>query len=206
MSRANFAFFIVPLFLALSAFSVPAFSQKLPDKIRGYKVYQAKIAVKTAGGEVAKVSSEPSRPKSAAEAFVKIGEPELVDVSLAGITFEISGEIDSPEQSGKIDFLMFRDFRINGLAVEIEEYTESFEFKKNEPARLPKPARIFLGSTETLRAAWRESKDSSDEWQITGRVFVFGKFKKFGLSFKRVVPVDVNLKIKNPLRANFLSN
>jgi hypothetical protein len=182
------------------AFSVFAQAQNLPDTIRGYKVYDAKISVKT--------EAQKSSAKDESEALVKVGEPELVEVGLAGITFELSAEIAALEQSGTVDFLSFHDFRVNGLAVEVEEYKESFSFQKNKPVILPKPARVFLGASQTLRGAIKEVKDSKDEWRVTGRVFVFGKFKKFGFAFKRVVPVDVDITIKNPLKQNaqILSN
>ncbi|HEX8638119.1 MAG TPA: hypothetical protein VF692_08660 [Pyrinomonadaceae bacterium] len=169
-----------------------AHAQDLPDKIRGYKVYDAIIVVGTANEEFDR--------KLKSEAQVKIGEPELTEVSFTGVTFELSAEIFGLQQSGTIDFLTFRDFRVNDLAVEIEDYTHSFELKKNQIVKLPKPARISLGATQALRGALRESRESKAEWQVTGRVFVFGKFKKFGFSFKRVVPVEVNIKIKNPLK------
>jgi hypothetical protein len=179
------------LCVSILLLSFLAAAQDLPDKIRGYKVYDAKIAVGTAGDQ--------SDRKTKSEAQVKVGEPELVEVSLSGITFELSAEISGLEQSGTVDFLTFHDFRVNDLAVEIADYTESFEFKKNQIVQLPKPARISLGVSQALRGALRESRESKPEWQVTGRVFVFGRFKKFGFSFKRVVPVEVNIKIKNPL-------
>jgi hypothetical protein len=166
-------------------------AQDLPGKIRGYKVYDAKIVVGSA--------KDQTEAKTKSEARVKVGEPELVEVSLSGITFELSAEISGLEQSGTVDFLTFHDFSVNDLAVEIEDYTESFEFKKNQIVKLPKPARITLGASQALRGALRESRESKPEWQVTGRVFVFGRFKKFGFSFKRVVPVEVSIKIKNPL-------
>ena len=178
------------LLFCLLAISISA--QDLPDKIRGYKVYRAEISVKTV--------ADKSQIKSKTEAFVKVGEPELINVSLSGITFEISAEIDALEQSGKVDFLTFNDFRVNGLAVEVEVYKNSFEFRKNQLILLPKPARIFLGISQTLRGALKEWQNSKDEWQVTGKIFVFGKFKKYGFSFKHVIPVEINLKIKNPLR------
>lgn len=180
------------LCISILLFCFLAAAQELPDKIRGYKVYDAKIVVGTANDEFDR--------KIKSEARVKVGEPELVEISLSGITFELSAEISGLEQSGAIDFLTFHDFRVNDLAVEIEDYTHSFEFKKNQVVKLPKPARISLGATQALRGALRESKESKPEWHVTGRVFVFGKFKKFGFGFKRVVPVEVNIKIKNPLK------
>lgn len=170
----------------------PLFAQDLPDKIRGYKVHKAKISVKT--------DSSKNETKGAFEAFVKIGEPQLAEITLAGVTIEILAEISGLQQSGQVDFLTFHDFRVNDLPVEIEEYKESFSFTKNQTAVLPKPARIFLGIAQTLRGAFKEIKESKKEWRVTGRVFVFGKFKKFGFNFKRVIPVEIDIKIKNPLR------
>ena len=167
-------------------------TQDLPKEIRGYKVHRAKISVKN--------QAEKADEKYKFEAFVKVGEPELIDVSLAGITFELSAEVESLGQSGTIDFLAFHNFRVNGLAVDLEEYKESFEFRKNQNVILPKPIEIHLSTAQTLRGALSEIKDSRDEWTVTGRVFVFGRFKKSFLKFKRVVPVEINLKIKNPLK------
>lgn len=190
--RFAFVFQKLPVLLLFCLFAASLSAQELPDKIRGYKVYQAEINVKNAGEKIDKSVQS--------EAFVKIGEPQLIDVSLTGITFELSAEIDALAQSGKIDFLTFQDFRVNGLKVEVEEYKNPFEIKKDQPIMLPKPARIFLGASQTVRGALKELNESKDEWQVTGRVFVFGKFKKYGFSFKRVVPVEINLNIKNPLR------
>jgi len=167
-------------------------AQDLPKEIRGYKVQRAKVIVKTRADEtVAKDNSE---------VFIRIGEPKLIDVSLTRITFEISGEIISSSQSGTVDFLQFYDFRVNGLTVNVEEYEESFEFRKNRTAVLPKPIKISISAGQALRGALEEMKESKAEWTVTGRVFVFGQFKKSFLKFKRVVPVEINLKIKNPTK------
>lgn len=171
-------------------------AQDLPKEIRGYKVQQVKISVKN--------QTEKTDKKDKSEAFVKVGEPELIGVSLTGITFELSAEIDSLQQSGTIDFLTFQDFRVNGFKVDVEEYKESFEFKKNQLVVLPKPIKIFVGAEQTLLGALKEMKESKDEWTVTGKIFVFGQFKKSFLKFKRVVPVEINLKIKNPIKKQSL--
>jgi hypothetical protein len=191
-SIEKFALFLLFVcgFLLLSFSTLNA--QDLPKEIRGYKVYQAKISVKN--------ETEMTGAKDKSEAFVKVGEPELTNVSLAGITFELSAEIDSLDQSGTIDFLTFHDFRVNGLKVDVEEYRETIEFKKNQLIALPKPIKIFLSAGQTLRGALKEVNESKDEWTVTGRIFVFGRFKKSFLKFKRVIPVEINLKIKNPLK------
>jgi hypothetical protein len=171
-------------------------AQDLPDEIRGYKVHNAKISVTN--------NSEQTNEREKAEARARLTDPELIETSLTGLTFEISAQIDPLEYKGKIDFLTFRNFKVNGLEVEIEEYTRSFEFKKNERINLPQPVKIFLGSRQALKGALGELRDSKEEWTVTGTVFVFGRFKKMGFNFKRVVPVEVNVKIKNPLKSSNL--
>lgn len=183
------------LLLLLSAF---VYSQDYPNKIRGYKVLQTKISVKT--------EREKSSEKTDAEAIVKLGEPELADISLTGITLEVFAEIKGVDQNGKVDFISFEDFKVNGMDVEIEEYRQPFELKKSETIILPKPVKIFIGAEQTLRGAYKELKDSKTEWTVSGRVFIFGKFKKYGFNFKRVVPVEVNFKIENPVKKRFTQN
>lgn len=184
------------LFAVVFTFTISAFAQDLPKEIRGYKVHKAKISVVN---QNVKTANSKSEKNDESEAFINISVPELVKVSLTGITLELSAEIEALEQSGKVDFLTFYDFRVNGLAVDVEEYKESFEFKKNQKIALPKPIKIFFGAGQTLRGALAEFNESKTHWTVTGRIFVFGHFKKAGFSFKRVVPVEINLKIKNPL-------
>jgi hypothetical protein len=174
-------------------FAISFLAQDLPDEIRGYKVHKAKVAVRT--------QADKNNPKEDFSVAVNFDKPELIKISPLGATFEVYGEMTVFEQSGKIDFLTFKDFRVNGLKIEIEEYTESFEIEKNKPTRLKTPIKIFVSAAQTIKGGLKEAFRSEKEWQVTGRVFVFGKFKKIGFKFKRVVPVDVNLKIINPLKA-----
>jgi hypothetical protein len=184
--------FILLFTLYLLPFTFALYAQNLPDEIRGYKVHNAKISVTN------KTDKPDDKDKS--EASARLTDPELIDTSLTGLTFEISAEIDPLEYKGRIDFLTFKDFKVNGLDVEIEEYTNSFELKKNQLITLPKPVKIFLGTTQALKGALSEIRDSKEEWTVTGTVFVFGRFKKWGFNVKRVVPVEVNVKIKNPIK------
>lgn len=167
-------------------------AQNYPKEIRGYKVYKAKISVKNNG--------EQTDSKDDSEAFVTLGEPTVSSVTFTGLTFEMSAKMSAIEQSGKVDFLTFNDFKVNGLNVNIEEYTESFSFEKNKPFDLPKPISVFVGAGQALMGSLGEVRDSKEEWDVTGTVFVFGKFKKYGISFKRVIPIPINVKIKNPLK------
>jgi len=196
-----FTFYLLPFALKISVslclcgliFVSTLKAQDLPDEIRGYKVHRAKVSVRT--------RIDQNKPPEDFAVAVDFDEPKLVRISPLGTTFEVSLEMTVFNQSGKIDFLTFKDFRVNGLKVEIEEYGESFEIEKNKPARLQKPIKIFVAATQSIKGGLKEIFKSEKQWQVTGRVFVFGKFKKIGFKFKRVVPVDVNLKITNPLKA-----
>ena len=167
-------------------------AQDYPKKIRGYKVQKTKISVKNVG--------EKTEDRDDSEAFVTLGEPKVSNVSITGVTLEITVEVSAVEHSGKVEFLTFKDFRVNGMSVDIEEYQNSFEFEKNKKFMLPKPVKIFVGTGQSVIGMLGQIAAPKEEWNITGTVFVFGKFKKAGFKFKRVVPVPVNIKIKNPVK------
>ncbi len=183
--------FLAAAFLSAVVMTPTAVSQQLPKTIRGYKVHK----------EILVVSSKMTKvPDSLIS--VEFDEPRLADISLTGVTLAMGAEMVSREQSGKVDMLMFRDVKVNGIEVEIVEFSEPFEFKKKETFGLPQPVNIFLPTTGIVQAAWREMRESKDEWVVTGRVFVFGKFRKYGFHHKRVVPVDFEITFPNPLRNN----
>ncbi len=172
--------FLVPLLLL----AVPVYSQELPKKIRGYTVHRDTVTVKSDG-----VNS----PAPLTDVVLKVDDPVLTDLGLDGVTFEVSARIRSARQTGKVDFLSFHDFRINGLSVNVEEYRHSFSFRRNETINLPAPAKVFLPTTQLLSGAWREMRESKKQWTVTGRVFVFGRFRRFGFNHRRVIPIDISL-------------
>ncbi len=176
----------------LFLFVVASVAQDYPKKIRGYKVQKTKISVKNVGDK----SSE----KDDSEAFVTVGDPKVKNVSVTGVTLEISIEMSAVEHSGNVHFLTFNDFRVNGIKVDIAEYQNRFEFEKNQKITLPKPIEIFVGTGQSMLGVLGQITAPKEEWDVTGTVFVFGKFKKAGFNFKRVVPVPVNIKIKNPVK------
>ena len=168
-------------------------AQELPKNIRGYKVYNAKVPVVNSTSQAAN--------NEKADALVKLGEPKIAGIGFSGAIIEIGAEIISETQMGRVEFVTFRDIRINNIAIEIEEYKYSFTFNKGKPVMLPKPIRVAISLTSLPKAAYRELFQSKDKLTVTGTAFVFGKFKKFWFSFKRVVPIKIELTIRNPLRS-----
>ena len=180
---------------AAVALNLNASGQTLPKEIRGYKVYNTPIRVLVTTGPIEKAGN--------IDVFIRLGTPEYADISLSGLSLNVDAEIKTTERSGSVDFVTFRDFKVNGLPVAIEEYTTGFAFRPNQTARLPKPVRVRIGASSAARTALQELIGSKKEWSIEGTVFVFGKFRTFGMNFKRVIPVKVVFVIPNPVISRF---
>lgn len=174
--------------------SAAAFAQQpdapLPEKIRGYKVHD----------EILKYTFPAENGSEPKEFTAVIDDPVLKGVTFTGLSFSLDAEITSLKQSGTIEMISFHDFQVNDIPVTVNELAEAFILKKGAAVRLPEPVIIELSAIGLVRGAWQELRDSKEKWTITGRIFVSGKFKKFGFSFKRVVPIDVAVTIENPIR------
>jgi hypothetical protein len=177
------------MFAIMTVLAASAWSQELPPKIRGYSVHKASI----------EISQGPVLRPPGAAASVSLGEPVLKTVSPGGISLEIPLAFEAAGQSGKVDFVSFRDLEVDGIAVRIEEFRHPFSFAKGERTELPAPAEVFIPTAQLLRVAYSELRETKKVWNVTGRAFVFGRFRKFGLLHKRVVPIDINITVKNPL-------
>lgn len=189
-------FTCVALFLALLTFCPASEAQELPREIRGYKVHKADVRVEPEPRQ----NSSDDAGNALPDAIVKVPRPRVVDVGLTGIVLEAAASISPPKQKGKVDFLMFHGITVNGIPLEIEEYSKPFDLSGDPKKTLTVPVRAYIRNTDLLRASYRELVDSKEKWNVKGRIFVFGRFKRFGFTFKRVVPVDLDLQVANPLR------
>lgn len=181
--------------------TTPALAQTrtYPDKIRGYKVERTVVELKKPEGQ-----SNGANTDSDVDSLIKLGDPKVARVTPLGITFEVPIVVAPVKQSGHVDFLAFEDMNINGRSVDIDEYNHEFDLPNKKPATLGSPLRIYIYMPSALLAAIGEWTDSRETWPVTGRIYVFGKFKKSILgisgSFKRVVPVELNMTMRNPLQ------
>ena len=193
--------------LALSTFAglggdrAQAQSRTYPDKIRGYKVERTVVEVKRPSSKPGN-NGQPAQSGSqdSVDQLISLGKPTLARVTPLGITFEVPMVVAPVTQSGKVEFLVFEDIEINGHAVNITDYEHSFSLPNSKPLTLNHPLSIYIYLSSALLAALGEWTDSQDTWPVKGRVYVFGKFKKSLFSFKRCVPVELDLKMRNPLR------
>jgi hypothetical protein len=187
-----------------------------PKEIRGYKVERTVVEVKKPetkneksgndkgqrGNDGAASGNSPADPDSDVDSLIQLGKPQLARVTPLGITFEVPIVVAAVKQSGQVDFLMFEDMAVNGTSVEIDEYHRTFDLPNKQPLTLHEPLAFYIYLPSAVLAAIGEWSDSKDSWPVTGRVYVFGKFKKGPFSFKRCVPVELNLTMRNPLKSN----
>lgn len=204
--RSPFSIVIVlfGLLLLVSA-SAGAQTRAYPDKIRGYKVERTVVEVKRSkanGANGSGKNGQVSLDDSSVDQLITFGKPTLARATPLGITFEVPMVVAPVTQSGKVDFLVFEGMEINGHSVNISEYEHSFKLPNDKSLTLKDPLRIYIYLPNALLAALGEWTDSQDTWPVTGRVYVFGKFKKSIFSFKRCVPVELDLTMRNPLRSN----
>lgn len=167
-----------------------------PKEIRGYKVVRAEVEVQKAGK---KTTNEEPGSEPGHGGFIRLGNPQLARVTPLGISFEIPMVVTPVKQKGHIDFLVFEEMFVNDTSVEIEEYHRGFDLPNKELLTLTEPLRFYVFLPSAVLGAIDEWSDSKKTWLITGRVYVFGKFKKSIFSFKRCIPIELNVTIPNPL-------
>ena len=185
-----------------------------PKEIRGYKVERTVVEVKKPEAKNRQTSKDQNErgdknsdgqrnadPNSEGDVdeLIQLGKPQLARVTPLGITFEVPIVVSPVKQNGHVDFLVFEDMVVNGTSVNIDEYHRAFDLPNKQRLTLREPLRFYIYLPSAMLAAlgWSDSKET---WPVTGRVYVFGKFKKGLLSFKRVVPVELNLSMRNPLK------
>jgi len=190
-----------------------------PKEIRGYKVERTVVEIKKpetkneksgndksqrgndGANQTANQTESPADPDSDVDALIQLGQPQLARVTPLGITFEVPIVVSPVKQSGHVDFLVFEDMVVNGTSVDIDEYHHAFDLPNKQPLTLRQPLRFYIYLPSAVLAALGDWSDSKETWPVTGRVYVFGKFKKGPFSFKRVVPVELNVSMRNPLKS-----
>lgn len=168
-----------------------------PKEIRGYKLERAKVEIRKQ--KEVKGGDAPEKVSRDADALIQFGDASIVRMTPLGITLEVPITIAAVKQKGHVDFLTFEDMVVNDIPVTVEEYSHSFDLPANQPTLLPMPVRLFISTPRALLGALGEWKEAKEMWPVTGRVYVFGQFKKFVFKFKRVVPVELSLSLPNPL-------
>ena len=181
------------------------FPHSYPKEIRGYKIERTAIEIKKTDSQIRNSNSNSQTETrnvsdSEVDALIQFGQPQLARVTPLGITFKVPIVVAPVTQKGRVDFLMFEDMSVNGASVQIDEYHRPFDLPNKKPATLREPLSFYIYLPRAVLAAIGEWSESKPTWPVTGRVYVFGKFKKGLFSFKRCVPVELDLTMRNPLR------
>ena len=145
-----------------------------------------------------KAPDEP-RPAGKYDLLVTIDPLRAVMIGITGAKAQVTGEIESLRHEGQIDLLIFRDLTVNGSPVQVADHKENFRLEKGRPYRLRRPLEVTTGPLTTIKAAVSDSLRKAPRLQINGTVLVFGRFKRFGFTHKRVIPVKIALSIENTL-------
>ena len=195
---------VIALFLMSMPMLASGQSHTYPDNIHGYKVERTVVEIKKPENKNQANDGEAGSSDSDVDQLITFGQPSIARATPLGMTFEVPMVVAPVKQSGKVDFLVFEDMEINGHSVQIDEYKHSFGLPDKKSLTLRDPLRIYIYLPSAILAALGDWTDSKDTWPVTGRVYVFGKFKKkilgISTSFKRVVPVELNLTMRNPLK------
>jgi hypothetical protein len=165
---------------------------RLPREIRGYRIERAEVRLRRTS------SGRRESAENGEDGLVQLGTPRVASLTPLGVWLEVPITIAAVEHRGEVEMLVFEDVRVDGTPVTIEEYTHRFRLPNDEPLVLPSPARIFMSVGGVLLGA--TSSALRETWPVTGRVYVCGRFRRFLFSFRRAVPVELNLSVANPLR------
>jgi hypothetical protein len=174
-----------------------------PKEVRGYKVHRAQVELKKTKESERKKSDKKADKEEYDETepiLIRLGEAQLVSASPLGVTFDVPVVIAAVKQQGDVDSLVFEDMSVNVTPVTLEDYVHPFSLPNKEPLSLAPPLRIFVSTPQAVLRTIDDIFNSKDVWQVTGRIYVCGHFKKYLFKFKRAVPVDVQTSINNPLR------
>jgi hypothetical protein len=222
MRAKNFRAGTIGFFFVALCFSQ---TRDYPKEIRGYKVERAAVELKphenqkvaktsqqtpgandnsSTAGTGATLPAPPSSPTGApdpsVDQLITFGTPAVARVTPLGITLNVPVVVAPIKQSGHVDFLLFEDMTVNEHSIDIEEYRRAFDLPTKKPLTLREPLRFYISLPAAALAAVDEGVNSKETWPVSGRVYVCGKYKKFVFSFKRCVPVELNLTMTNPLR------
>jgi hypothetical protein len=205
------------LLLFITSTTALAQTRSYPKEIRGYKIERTAIEIKKPESKNGKTgknqtnqstsdgngqTEEQNVSDSDVDALIQFGKPQLARVTPLGITFKVPIMVAPVTQKGRVDFLMFEDMTVNDTSVQIDEYHRAFDLPNKNPSTLRDPLSFYIYLPSAVLAAIGDWSDSKSTWPVTGRVYVFGKFKKGLFSFKRCVPVELNLTMRNPLKEN----
>jgi hypothetical protein len=189
MTRKSVALLLAVIFAA-SGVGAGAEGSDLPKEVRGYKVERAKVKTRKQKNSVG---------SDDVQDLVTFGTARVESVGPLEVMLEVPVTIAPVQSSGEVELLVFEGVEVNGIPVSVEDYKTPFSLPQNGPLTLSDPIRLRVSTTQALLGTIGEILGPSKEWPVKGRVYVCGRYRKFLLSFKRAIPVELKTSIQNPL-------
>ncbi len=162
----------------------------LQKEVRGYKVEQAEVKVRKGKGAT-RGASEP-------EQLIRFDAVHIERVTPLGLTLSLKATVAPVSAGGEVEMLVFEDVRVNGTPVEVEDYKHPFRLPDKKPLALAEPFKLYVSSPRIVIETLGDLVNPPRVLPVTGRVYVCGRFKKFLMSFKRAVPIELKTAIANP--------
>ena len=178
-------------------------SDSRPKEVRGYKVHRSEVELKKNESDSKRSEKGNFEEKEYDETeplLIRLGDAQLVSVTPLGVTFDVPVVLAPVKQQGDVDRLVFEDMNVNDMSIRLDDYVHRFKLPNKKPLALAPPLRIFVSTPQAALRTIDEILNSKEVWQVTGRIYVCGHFKRYFFKFKRAVPVELQTSINNPLR------
>ncbi len=104
--------------------------------------------------------------------------------------------VDTVPIEGKVHKIKFENLKLNEVSFTIPQ-VDSFEIPKNPPYEIEDPLIVKAAYGDIALGMLREMLEPNYTFQVTGRIYVYGKFKIDRRNKKAVIPVDVNVELSS---------
>src|ERR1044072_5251950 len=139
----NYCIYSKQITLSCLLFLILAGGSFAQEKIRGYKVYNAKVLVASAHDSV------PPNIKDDFDSLVKIGKPQNFNLAAAGASFEIPLSVNLFKSGGRIDQVIFENVQVIGLKMQVKDLNEMFVLEKGMDMPFPRPLKVKVYLSDT---------------------------------------------------------
>lgn len=179
---------MLPVTLAIAVgLAAPALGKSQVKKIDGYEVIDEAHGL---SGKVTDLESGLGR-------LIDIGPVELgaaeEDHLILHLFFRL---VDTVPIQGKVHKIKFENLKLNEVSFSIPQM-DAFDIPKSPPYEIEDPLIIKAAYGDIALGMLREMLEPNYTFQVSGRIYVYGKFKIDRKNKKAVIPVDINVELSS---------
>jgi len=164
-----------------------AWSKSQVKKIDGYEVID----------EASGLSGQVTDLESGLGRLVDLGPLELgaaeEDHLVLHLYFRL---VDTVPIQGKVHKIKFENLKLNEVSFTIPQ-VDSFEIPKNPPYEIEDPMIVKAAYGDIALGMLREMLEPNYTFMVSGRIYVYGKFKINKKMKKAVIPVDLQVELSS---------